>query len=103
MYDKPIKWIHLGLQESSLINSDIYRHGLDASVSPPVQHRAGTAYVPDAVRGVVCFPVLQRGAEQSWPPVQAPLSLDWFLCPFNSSKGRERKPKLDTCAEILQD
>ena len=31
MYDKPIKWIHLGLQESSLINSDIYSHGFHAA------------------------------------------------------------------------
>ena len=32
MYDRPIKWIHLGLQESSLINSDIYSCGFDAAV-----------------------------------------------------------------------
>lgn len=31
MYDKPVKWIHLGLQESSLISSDIYSHGFNAT------------------------------------------------------------------------
>jgi hypothetical protein len=41
MYDKPIKWIHLGLQESSLINSDIYSNGFGAAFLPPVKHRAG--------------------------------------------------------------
>lgn len=40
MYDKAIKWIHLGLQESSLINSDIYSHDFHAVVPPPVKHRA---------------------------------------------------------------
>lgn len=32
MYDRPIKWIHLGLQEPSLINSDIYSCGCDAAI-----------------------------------------------------------------------
>lgn len=59
MYDKPVKWIHLGLQESSLINSDIYSHGFNAAISPPEKHRAGTAGFSDAIKGVVCFAVLQ--------------------------------------------
>lgn len=37
MYDKPIKWIHLGLQESSLINSDIYSCGFNDTIPPPVK------------------------------------------------------------------
>lgn len=55
MYDKPVKWIHLGLQESSLINSDIYSHGFNAAIPPPVKHRAGMAGFSDAIRGVIYF------------------------------------------------
>lgn len=63
MYDRPIKWIHLGLQESSLINSDIYSYGFDATYNPSSCERAWMSDLPDTVRGVVCFLVLQRGLE----------------------------------------
>lgn len=61
MYDRPIKWIHLGLQESSLINSDIYSYGQDATIPPPVKPRAGMSDFPDTV-WVSCLFLLQRGA-----------------------------------------
>lgn len=80
IYDKPIKWIHLGIQESSLINSDIYSYSFDATIPPPVKHRAGMSDFPEAVGGgVICYLVLQRGAEEIWPRVQAPMNLDWLL------------------------
>lgn len=63
MYDRPIKWIHLGLQESSLINSDIYSYCFEDTIPPPVKRGAGMSDFPDTIRGVVCFPMLQRGAE----------------------------------------
>lgn len=83
MYDKPVKWIHFGLQESSLINSDIYSRGFNAAVPPPVKHRAGTAGSSDAIRGVICFAVSQRGVGKK-PWFQALLSPECFLCLFLS-------------------
>lgn len=79
MYDRPIKWIHLGLQESSLINSDIYSYGFDATIPPPVKQRAWMSDFLDTGREVVCFPVLQRGWNKLasspglWEPWLAPL------------------------------
>lgn len=67
MYDKPVKWIHLGLQESSLINSDIYSHGFNAAISPPEKHRAGMAGSSDASRGVLCFAAFQSKKGQKKP------------------------------------
>lgn len=64
MYDKPIKWINLGLHESSLINSDIYSYGFDATVPPPVKYRAGMSDFSVTVGGgVTYFLVLQKGVE----------------------------------------
>jgi hypothetical protein len=67
MYDKPVKWIHLGLQESSLINSGIYSHGFNAATSPPEKHGAGRAGFSDAIRGLVCFAMLQSKEGQKKP------------------------------------
>lgn len=48
MYDKLVKWIHLGLQESSLINSDNYSYGFKATIPPPVKFGAGMSDFSDA-------------------------------------------------------
>lgn len=86
-YDKPVKWIHSGLQEASLINSDIYSYGFDAPIPPPVEHGAGTSHFPDAVGEVVCFQCCKdaKMREINWPRVQAPANMDWLLCLFLSS------------------
>lgn len=63
MYDKPIKWINLGLHESSLINSDIYSYGFDATVPPPVKYRAGMSDFSVTVggRGHLFSSIAKRG------------------------------------------
>lgn len=102
MYDKPVKWIHFGLQESSLINSDIYSHGFNAAVPPPVKHGAEMAGSSDAIRGVICFAVLQRGAGKKASLGSRPSCIQngSSACssPFRDGEGKLR---LDVCVQIL--
>ena len=84
MYDKWIKWIHLGLQESSFINADIYSYDFNVTMPPLVKHRALVSDFSDVVGEIICFLVEQRGAEEPGPGVQAPVNLDWLLGQFLS-------------------
>lgn len=55
MYDKWIKWIHLGLQESSFINADIYSYDFNVTMPPLVKHRALVSDFSDVVGEIICF------------------------------------------------
>lgn len=92
MYDRPIKWIHLGLQESSLVNSDIYSYGFEATIPPPVKQRAGMSDLPDTVRGVICFSSVAKTGGVNRPPVQVSANFDWLLCQF-LFLGKEKETK----------
>lgn len=85
MYDRLIKWIHLGLQESSLVNSDIYSYGSEATIPPPVKQRARMSDLPDTVREVICFSSVAKTGGVNRPPVQVSANFDWLLCQFLSS------------------
>lgn len=55
MYDKWIKWIHLGLQESSFINADIYSFDFNVTMPPLVKHRALVSDFSAVVGEIICF------------------------------------------------
>ena len=55
MYDKWIKWIHLGLQESSFINANIYSYNINATIPPLVKHRTVVSDFSDVVGGIICL------------------------------------------------
>lgn len=94
MYDKPVKWIHFGLQESSLINSDIYSRGFNAAVSPPVKHGAGMASSSDAIRRVICFAMLLRGAGKNLALVPGPPESRMVLLPVSLLLGMGKQTQI---------
>lgn len=85
MYDKPIKCIHLGLQESSLINSEIYSYGFDATVCPSCETAQACRVSVLLLGDAFVFQCCKLGGIDLTLIVQAPANLDWLFCPFLSS------------------
>ena len=61
MYDKWIKWIHLGLQEASFINAGIYSHDFNATIPPLVKHRTAVRFLWCCWRKHLFSVIVKRG------------------------------------------